>query len=183
MRKVAIVGQAPLSFKKAPFDDPSWDIWGFNQYYDRFPRYTKWFDFHNNAIIKSHTLYYQWLCNQTNIMLRDNTLVPNADIYPLDNVLKTYGTYFNNTAAFLVALAIEEGYNEIGLFGIELNHIREIQLDQRSCLSFILGVAAGKGIKITVPNVSTLLRTDVLYGFEKEINNDKNPLRSTELNT
>lgn len=44
--KIALVGSAP-SWQKAPFGDPSWDIWAMNDLYLKgLPRATAWFELH-----------------------------------------------------------------------------------------------------------------------------------------
>jgi hypothetical protein len=45
-KKVALVGFAD-SWKLAPFDDPTVDVWGLNELYKYVPRWDRWFELHD----------------------------------------------------------------------------------------------------------------------------------------
>lgn len=97
--------------------------------------------------------------------------------FPLAEVLSgrydCNGTpYFNNTAAYAIALAIHIGVKRISLFGIDFTHPNIHSGEQgRACCEFWLGIAAGRGIEITVPEQTTLLdacapERELLYGYD-----------------
>ncbi len=67
----------------------------------------------------------------------------------------------------VIALAVEEGFGEIGLFGVDLNlgTARERTLE-RLCVLWWLGYAEGKGITVTIPAKSSLLLHPRRYGYE-----------------
>ena len=67
----------------------------------------------------------------------------------------------------VIALAVEEGFGEIGLFGVDLNlgTARERTLE-RLCVLWWLGYAEGKGITVTIPKQSDLLLHPLRYGYE-----------------
>ncbi len=50
-KKVAIVGFAPSTRDKAPYNDPDWEIWVLNEYFSILPQtgasnITRWFELH-----------------------------------------------------------------------------------------------------------------------------------------
>ena len=67
--------------------------------------------------------------------------------------------------AWLVALAINEGFEAISLFGVDLLQDEEYS-KQKPCIEFWLGVASGKGIKISIQESSNLLKPQKLYGID-----------------
>ena len=95
-------------------------------------------------------------------------LIPHAVQYPLERVLDiTHGRrYFTSTFSYEMALAIAEGFTEIGLYGVDLAHgtLRE-RLVEAPCIEYWVGIAEGRGIKVTVPEASTLCRQPYLYGY------------------
>lgn len=91
--------------------------------------------------------------------------------YPLDEIKKAFGgfSYFNNSVAYAIALAVYEGVDELMLFGCDFTysdaHFSEAG---RGCCEFWLGIAVARGIKLTIANSSTLMDTNVgrpAYGY------------------
>ena len=67
--------------------------------------------------------------------------------------------------AYMIALAIEEGFQEIQLYGVECNLKLEYE-EQKPCLEYFIGIAKGKGIKVYIHPTSKLLKSEKgLYGF------------------
>lgn len=145
MKKVAILGKLETKFK-APFDDNTWDIWGFNWHKIMPKRYTLWFDIHSHG------------ANPIADITRDN-----FPFKECENLVG--GQYFNNTVSYLVAYAILKGYKEIALYGVRFLRDSDEQrggqyLNVRELLMF----ARGKGIKVTAPYDSVMVREYPLYG-------------------
>jgi hypothetical protein len=65
---------------------------------------------------------------------------------------------------YMMAYAIEAGYKNIQIFGVEMSHDSEYAY-QRPNMEYWIGIAKGKGINVQVPANCSLLRGD-LYGFE-----------------
>lgn len=98
--------------------------------------------------------------------------------FPLEDVLNagldTNGgaPYFNSTAAYAVAYAVHIGVKKISLFGIDYTMPNAHKAEQgRACVEFWLGIAAARGIAITVPEQSSLLdacapESERLYGYD-----------------
>lgn len=85
---------------------------------------------------------------------------PNHVIYPFDRVSAALGgiTYFNTSVAYAIALAMADGFNEIGLFGCDFSypdvHIAE---SGRACCEFLMGIGTQRGIRFAVAQSSTLM--------------------------
>lgn len=85
---------------------------------------------------------------------------PCLEEFPLQKVLNWMPQgYFNNTAAYAVAYAIViAGATKISIFGCDYTYPDAHDAEKgRGCLEFWLGVAAAKGIQLSVPKTTTLL--------------------------
>jgi hypothetical protein len=102
---------------------------------------------------------------------------PGLVAFPLEDVLngnydKAGAPYFNNTAAYAIAFAIHIGVKRISLYGIDFTYPNAHQAEQgRACCEYWLGVAASRGIVVTIPESTTLLDAcapdrDRLYGYD-----------------
>jgi len=84
---------------------------------------------------------------------------PGAMAYPLDEVVKDIGVpYLNGTVAYALAYAIYQKYDGIRLYGAYFSypHIHKAERG-RGCVEFLLGIAWARGIKLHLPNNTTLL--------------------------
>ncbi len=175
--KVAILGYTPTR-KDAPYDDPEWEIWGLNDLY-KYPgdvkRWTRWFEMHDDQLgnkvgrakfderVKE---FAKWE-NIPIYMQNKHPDIPGSVAYPLEEMVKEYGDYFTNTISYMIALAIYEGAKEIGVYGVDMSTSEEYQKQRPSC-EYYLGIAVGKGIKVTVHPEADLLKTRYLYGYETD---------------
>lgn len=103
---------------------------------------------------------------------------PGLVAFPLQEVLNRSGDqnggapYFNSTAAYAVAFAIHIGVQRISLFGLDYTLPNSHHAEQgRACVEFWLGIAAARGIQITIPDSSSLMDAcatdrDRLYGYD-----------------
>jgi hypothetical protein len=195
-KKVAIVGFADSSRNAAPFDDPEWTVWSLNQLYRHIPRFDRWFEIHSRPIfvadIVRDTHYVEWL--QTApvpvYMMQTFPDMPMSVRYPIEQVgalqgipvaqtrawyeglalpsaTRGGGPYLQSAIGFMIALAILEGFEEIGLWGIDLVVGGEYEY-QKPNAEFWLGYAMARGIKVTIPKTSALLRQLYVYGYEVE---------------
>lgn len=105
-RKVAIVGTAS-TVHMAPYDDPSFEIWGVNNGYLLMKRWTRWFEIHN--ITYDGTRYYrrgQPVFRGANIgeymaqlarldvpvyMQRHWDIIPKSIEYPINDAVRIFG--------------------------------------------------------------------------------------------
>jgi hypothetical protein len=106
-------------------------------------------------------------------MLEKDDSIPGSTVYPIREILESYGEnsdvakWFTNSYAYMCALAIHLGFEEIHNYGFEMSSEEEYG-NQRPCATFWNGIAIGKGIKVVEPPGCRLLgQHDVLYGYEK----------------
>jgi SAM-dependent methyltransferase len=95
------------------------------------------------------------------------------EAFPLEAVLNAFPTaYFNSTAAYAVAYAVHLGVKRISLFGIDFTYPNAHDAEKgRACVEFWLGIAAARGIEISMPKETSLMdacaaRADRFYGFD-----------------
>lgn len=85
---------------------------------------------------------------------------PNQVVYPFDRVVAALGgiTYFNTSVAYAIALAMADGFNEIGLFGCDFSY-PDVHMAEsgRACCEFLMGIGTQRGIKFAVAQSSTLM--------------------------
>lgn len=125
---------------------------------------------------KKTALYPKWLAKNTiPIYMQDyDPEVPASIKYPKGRILAEFGDvrpYFTNHIAWMIALALTEGVTTIGLWGV--NYAVESEYNtQRGSAEFWLGIAAGRGVRIVLPEQCTLLRDPAqLYGYDSHLAN------------
>lgn len=103
---------------------------------------------------------------------------PGLVAFPLQDVLNARhdgnggAPYFNSTAAYAVAFAVHLGVKRVSLFGLDYTLANSHHAEQgRACVEFWLGIAAARGIEITVPETTSLLDAcadprERLYGYD-----------------
>jgi len=176
VKRVAILGFAP-SFVEAPFADPSIEIWTLNQHHQDVPRTSRIFSMHAFAVeeIEDGGEHIKNLSAATVpvYMLDKHPKVPTSVRYPREKIAAKYQIpnreklYITNTISFMLALAIEEGFEEIQTFGVNMAQDTEYGHQRPSC-EFWLGLAMGKGIRIVPNQSSDLLNTLFEYGYDVE---------------
>lgn len=184
LKKVAIVGGGP-SRRRAPFSDPSWEIWAFSSRWYRYPRVTRWFELHSLIDLRqqlatrkpgrrSYGNYMRFMrqLDAPVYMQKKHPRMPNSEAYPIEEALAKFGRCFTSTASYMIALAIMEGYAVIGLWGIDVS--RPEYIKQRPAIRYLLGVARQEGIKIRfarghalrVPEKPRRITTRALYAYD-----------------
>ena len=118
-KKVAIVGFAESIRHLAPYDDDTVEIWAMNQLYRHIPRGTRWWEMHTREDFLADqvpgTDYLAWLkkCPIPIYMVQKFADIPNSVEYPIEKMSQKYGDYFYSTISYMLALAIDEGFEEI----------------------------------------------------------------------
>lgn len=170
--KIAIVGTAPTSRLSAPYDDESWEIWTLGANLGAVPRVDKLFQIHSKLAIdvvvdKSKDAYFEELRKLGDKLIVGEAIpeLPEAIVYPKDEIVTAFGRYFTSSIALMLALAIRMGAKEIGLWGVDMTADEEYS-HQRPCCEYYLGVARGMGINVTVARQSPILRATRIYGLE-----------------
>lgn len=150
--KVAVVGFAP-SRDLAPWSEPDWEVWGLAWDPECF-RMARVFEMHDRSLLdESHIKRLQDLPSL--YLQHAMPELPCGVVYPFDEVAKTTGAYWVSSLAYAVALAIHEGAEEIGVWGVDM---KEGYGYQKPNMEYLLGVARGRGIKVTLPPGCPLLQ-------------------------
>lgn len=163
--KIAILGTA-FSANKAPFDDASWEIWACNNVPPK--RWDRWFQLHDDANIDSVAGHREWLAEQTKPVYIQKTdpSIPNGIAYPLPEMVAKYGSwFFTSSISYMLALAIEEVPEEIGVYGVDMADATEYAHQKPGC-RFFIQVAKMQGIKVTIPPEAEVAVPGRLYGFD-----------------
>lgn len=174
-KKLAIIGRTP-SAKFAPWHDPSWTIAAHPCARELCQREPDWyFDLHPPACFTNegkswNPAYYTWLKTklQTPIFMQEKWPdIPMAVRFPIERVLQEFRAYFTNHPAYMIALGLQEGIEQIGIFGCEYSADTEYSI-QRGSLEYWLGRAEQAGVEVILPvKESTLLRYPAaIYGYE-----------------
>ena len=183
-RKVCIVGFAKTSRDLAPYDSPEWEIWGVNDAWSFAHRADRWFEVHSTWIYewelrraKGHLDWLRQFGEQGGIvhLLDARQDMPHAVAFPFDMVCnslwperavegdhKTSRPYLTSSIAYMQALAIAEGFEEIAVVGVDMAADSEYA-DQKPCCEYLIGLARGRGIKCWLPESCGLLNGP-LYG-------------------
>lgn len=178
MKKLAIVGSGTQTRTNAPFDDPAFDIWVFNEAANSewCKRWSACFQMHEPEIYKGHNTkdshHWEWLKQNHGkpiYMQEVDAEVPDSIAFPLDEAKNLAGVnMFPTTFAYMAALAILQGYEEIRIFGVELS-ASEYQYQANGYL-FWFGFLRGKLGTQNVDSAVLYLDKNIfdvpLYGYE-----------------
>lgn len=169
--KIALVGTAPSSRMLAPYNDPSWKIWGCspgNQ--NVLPRCDAWFEIHGNLLWPENkhygAPYIEWLKTlNIPVYMQSNEWVPNAIALPMEDLKKEFGPYFfTSSFTWMMAMAIKMGAKEIALYGIDMAS-RDEYILQRPGAYYFFTEAMRRGVKVSAPYESDIMQPPGLYGF------------------
>jgi hypothetical protein len=156
--KVAVVGMSP-SCADAPWDDPTWLKWGLPWHDGYWARMDRLFEMHDMRLLRSEHCkrpngYFERLAGA---YMQQAYPEVGAVRYPFEEVAQTTGYYWNSSIAYAMALAIHEGAEEIGLWGVDMKGDDEYGY-QKPNMEFLVGLAMGRGIKVHIPETSPLLK-------------------------
>jgi hypothetical protein len=180
-KKVAVLGFTEHR-DQAPLGNPEWEIWGINELY-RFMDivkggFTRWFEIHDRAAIDGDEEHIKSL-SQFPIpvyMQQHYDDIPPSVPYPRAEVEAECGQgaegiwtdgrnkYFTSSIAWMLGLAILEGFEEMHIYGVDMAQVTEY-FEQRPACEYLIGLAQGRGTKVYVPQTSDLLKSIGVYGF------------------
>lgn len=173
-RKVAIVGTAP-SWIEAPFDESDWAVWGLNGGWSVLPRWDRWFEMHTpdpDSIAATYGAEYVAFLGAARkpVYTQEKVAwIPSSVAYPVEEMTAEFGERWASTPAYMLALAISQGFKEIGIYGIDntgLPGSGEYRA-HREWLQYLIGIACGKGITVTFPESgSAMERNGYRYGYQ-----------------
>jgi hypothetical protein len=160
--KVALVGLAQSTHDRAPWDDPTWQKWGLAWDKAGWSRMDQLFEMHEMRIIKGTfpgNAYLDHLLDCGPVYMQQvYDEVPDAQTYPLAEVTQTIGVpYFMSSVAYMLALAIHQGAEEIALWGVDMAANDEYAC-QKANAEYLIGLARGKGIVVHIPDESPLCK-------------------------
>jgi hypothetical protein len=177
---VAIVGFSEGHLAQAPFDDPTYEMWGINRLHINADvgqkRWDRWFNIHDLEKFHGEDAEHLAFLKQFEgpVYLRSQDIgkydVPNGVPFPADRLLREFPVgYFNNTISWLIAFALLLDPKELAVFGVDMAQDALINAEyaaQRPSCEYFLGIASGRGIPVHLPAGSDLLAATHLYGFE-----------------
>lgn len=105
--------------------------------------------------------------------------LPHARMFPVYEVIKRFGTYFNNSISFMMALAAMQGATHVSVYGVDMAQSDPVMGQngeyehQRPSCEYMLGVLKGMGIEVFVPGEADLMKCKRLYAFETHGNEDE----------
>lgn len=183
MRKVAIVGTSPQNSHLAPYNDPTWEIWGISRMYLQVPRWDRWYELHrfeelcrtwapgqDDVEAESRKAYTEWLSRDHGKPIYVQPGIegagPSLKPYPIQEIVTAFRPYFTNQVSYMIAHAITELQpgDVLGVWGVDMAMTEEFREQRPSC-EYFLGIAEGKGIEVVIPDQSNLLKAKALYGF------------------
>lgn len=159
--KVAIIGLSPKTHHLAPWGDDAWEKWGLPWDDFGWARMSRLFEMHDQRLLDSRhskrSAGYKDRLKESSILYMQEAL-DNAIRYPFDDVAESIGqSYWNSSIAYAMALAIHENAEEIAVYGVDMDGTDEY-FYQRPNMEYLIGLARGKGIKVTIPNESPLCK-------------------------
>lgn len=162
-----------------PPDDGA-EVWGLNQLYQYYHHdeplaWSRWFEMHALDFLKNwNPRYVEWLAAQDRgpiYMQEHYPEIPRSVAFPRDEINadlgKRYGfshDYFTSSFSYMLALAIHERFQVVGLYGMGFILDGEAQYE-RPGLEYLIGIAQGSGMKVTLGSTSLLLKIHYVYGY------------------
>lgn len=172
-RKIALIGTAMPTLHYAPWDDPSWEIWAHASAGKLCRRVDRYFELHPPHVYRetrknSHLNYFEWLKRvRVPVYMQSKDVdVPASVKYPRERIQAEFPWPFGSQAAWMIALALTEGVETLGLFGIHYAHATEYE-EQRANCELWVGIAAGRGVHWVIPEGCPVAREPVdRYGYD-----------------
>lgn len=181
MKKLAIVGTHTRTRDQAPWDDPEFEIWVFNEapQADWCKRWDVDFQLHNREVYESpknfvrgdHWEWLQQAHGKTIYMQEVDRRVPDSKRYPYEEIFATVPGadlgWFKSTPAYALALALYMGYEHIDFYGVDMRSNTEYGY-QLPNFQFWIGIAKGMGIHTDVLSNEEFF-TGSLYAYQGEV--------------
>lgn len=90
---------------------------------------------------------------------------PNCRVIDFQKHIDKFGPYFTSSLSWMLAEAIEENPEEIGIYGVSMCSQTEYAHQKPGC-TYLIGWARALGIKVTIPPTSELLAAPYIYGMQ-----------------
>lgn len=166
-KTVAIVCGAPSSEMLAPFGNMESDVWVLGNRCDRYPRKTRIFEIHDD-LSQHQPDYPQWLVGLGIPLVVGDGFPIKADhvqVFPFADAEDLFGSeYLTSSSAYMVALALLEGFQRIELYGVDMAVDDFEYFWQRPCMEAWIGFAKGRGVNVVIHENSPVLKSSHVEG-------------------
>jgi|TARA_R100001530_G_scaffold62120_1_gene44746 hypothetical protein len=178
--KICVMGFGPTNVE-APLDDPSWEKFGL-PWDDKWEKYDRLYEMHEQNVLQlsnSVVLTEEWdgekiltqahrpqnyfkilkqvAEDKNKTLYMHDTYFPGVVSYPFKKVISATRDYFISSVTYMLSHAISLNPTHIAVYGIDM-HGNDEWVYQRPCVEYLLGLAEGRGIEVTVPEGSWLLK-------------------------
>ena len=177
-KAVAMVGFSSNHRHLAPFDDPNIEIWGLNRLHqqDWFTRSDRMFQLHPIKYLQSciglsdgDRKHYEWLTQEHDFPIytqKKYVEFPASVKYPIWEMRQKFGNFYTSTLAYMMALALHEGYNHFELYGFDMQADTEYR-HQRDSTEYFIGLTEGLGHDVFLPSNCSLINGSLgMYAYE-----------------
>lgn len=194
MRKtVQIIGTCPLNIKKTPAKIEGVERWCANDpaaytkigFQEALSTWTRWFNVHRpKHIALRHPNFTRWAQKHDGTRpiytLEADPTIPGNRVFPGPHLQAFFGlsngereSFFTHQCAWLMALAIEEEFEVIELWGFQFGAgskpsetVARKYAFERPAMHYWIGRARQAGIFVKLPPEAKLCHTDFLYGYD-----------------
>jgi hypothetical protein len=164
--KVIIVGMSP-SREGLPVTMPGCETWGLpwdSEHWAQFDRLFEMHDLRELVELDGYDMDRLSDCGRL-YMQASYAEFPDATPYPFERVEECCGeAYFESSVAYMLALAIAEGAEEISLIGVDMGDDTPHGF-QKANAEYLIGMARGKGVKVNIPDTSPLCKYSGEFGY------------------
>lgn len=161
--KIAIIGLSRTTHDLAPWHDPEWELWGLPWDEGYWLHCSRLFEMHDLRLLKAAD------CRKEGYLDRLKSVdvplymqcayqeIPNALGYPFGEVSQITGNYWNSSIGYMLAMAISQRPDEIAMYGVDMKADDEYGYQRPNC-EYLIGLARGLGIKVTIPDASPVCK-------------------------
>jgi len=169
---IAICGMA--QHDKSEVDNFNGEIWGLPWDEGRWPFFDRYFEIHPLDLLRKPEAQrrdgYEERLKSLPILYMQEAYedIPNAIRYPVEKVVDNLGfDYFNSSIAYLMGMALLEGADKIGIWGVDMADLEPVPGDpsyisefayQRPNMEYLIGLARGRGVDVYIPERSPLTK-------------------------
>ena len=169
---IAICGMA--QHDKSEVDNFNGEIWGLPWDEGRWPFFDRYFEIHPLDLLRKPEAQrrdgYEDRLKSLPILYMQEAYedIPNAIRYPVEKVVDNLGfDYFNSSIAYLMGMALLEGADKIGIWGVDMADLEPVPGDpsyisefayQRPNMEYLIGLARGRGVDVYIPERSPLTK-------------------------
>lgn len=158
MRRLSIVGKSPGFEKYLEVEEAH--VWCVSSVFKQMvpQKVTCIFNLHKPEVFES------WLPEEAGrvVTAHPGKLI-NYRYFPANDLINKYGHVFGSSIVWMIAAAIEQGYEEINIFGCDMA-THEEYIDQRDTFFYMIGRAEAVGVKVNIPQTSRAFFKDRVYG-------------------